>query len=212
MITHEDGCQCAGKRCGHCKEIFCVKFFTRDKNRKDGLNSYCRQCKRSSDRTWRENNSEYNKRRLLAKYYSNKEQYLATSREWNLNHPEKVSASSRKWSEKHADQVRLNRLRWIQDHPGQNSVYRSIRRARVRQAEGTFTLVEWENLIDEYNNTCLCCGRSDIKLTADHIIPLSKGGSNKISNIQPLCHSCNSKKGRKIIDYRPNFKSGEVSG
>lgn len=62
---------------------------------------------------------------------------------------------------------------------------------------------EWETLKAQYNWTCPCCKRSEpeVKLTEDHIIPLSKGGSDNIENIQPLCRSCNCKKYDKTIKY-----------
>lgn len=68
---------------------------------------------------------------------------------------------------------------------------------------GSHSMGEWENLKAQYNWTCPCCGRSepDVKLTEDHIIPLTKGGSDNIENIQPLCQSCNSKKHTKIIKF-----------
>jgi 5-methylcytosine-specific restriction enzyme A len=48
---------------------------------------------------------------------------------------------------------------------------------------------------------CVYCGRSSqqIDLEIDHIIPYSKGGSNKIDNLQSLCFDCNRGKGSRII-------------
>lgn len=40
------------------------------------------------------------------------------------------------------------------------------------------------------------------RLTPDHVVPLGKGGSNDISNIQPLCLPCNLKKHNRCTDYR----------
>lgn len=48
---------------------------------------------------------------------------------------------------------------------------------------------------------CLCCG-TDIKLSVDHIVPISRGGKNRLYNLQTLCCSCNSWKSSSIMDFR----------
>lgn len=75
---------------------------------------------------------------------------------------------------------------------------------RKKASEGSHTFGEWQLLKKQYGFTCPCCGKKEpeIKLTEDHIVPLDKGGSDYIENIQPLCRSCNTKKHTKIIKYK----------
>lgn len=77
-----------------------------------------------------------------------------------------------------------------------------LRRAKKQSNGGSYTFQEWDNLCKKYENRCLSCGRNDVPLTVDHIVPVSLGGSNDISNLQPLCKSCNCKKRTRIVDYR----------
>lgn len=52
---------------------------------------------------------------------------------------------------------------------------------------------------------CADCG-SRAQIEYDHIIPLDKGGSNTVRNVELLCHACNAKKGNRI-DEVPFFLS-----
>lgn len=54
----------------------------------------------------------------------------------------------------------------------------------------------FQRIVNRDGNACKICGTTN-KLTVDHIIPLSKGGSNDDDNFQILCFSCNRKKGAK---------------
>lgn len=38
----------------------------------------------------------------------------------------------------------------------------------------------------------------DERMEVDHIRPWSKGGSDSVYNLQPLCHHCNQKKGNRL--------------
>lgn len=56
-----------------------------------------------------------------------------------------------------------------------------------------FTDYEKKTVYAKYNGKCAICGKpvKYKKLTIDHNIPLSKGGTNEMSNLQLACRECN---------------------
>lgn len=70
----------------------------------------------------------------------------------------------------------------------------------LKRLGSSHTQLEWEQLIRDTGNKCVCC-LGNGKLTKDHIIPISRGGSDSIGNLQPLCLDCNVHKNAKTINY-----------
>lgn len=54
-----------------------------------------------------------------------------------------------------------------------------------------------DNISYMKDDKCILCGSSD-NLSVDHIVPISKGGVDRISNKQTLCRKCNSSKHNKL--------------
>ncbi len=114
-----------------------------------------------------------------AYYQKNKEQLKQRTREYQHANYDKVSAHHRQY---------------LKDHPEVEKAYVNNYRARLYDAEGFFTFDEWVDLCIIHEGKCAYCGTL-CNLTADHKIPLSRGGTNSIDNILPACKSCNSSKG-----------------
>lgn len=73
---------------------------------------------------------------------------------------------------------------------------RRLRRAREQGAVGTYT---WSEVTAKWlaiGKVCAYChepvGNADLQ--PDHVLPLSRGGSNSITNIVPCCGPCNREK------------------
>ena len=49
----------------------------------------------------------------------------------------------------------------------------------------------------KYEYRCVYCGRTDCPFELDHILPRSRGGSNRIANLALSCHDCNTAKGNR---------------
>jgi 5-methylcytosine-specific restriction endonuclease McrA len=121
---------------------------------------------------------------------------------WAKANPEKASESARRYYAKYSEKERERQRKYYQANPGKVRVRITNRRARAMGNGGTLTVQDWKEILDKFGNKCLRCGRDDVKMTIDHVMPLALGGENSKENVQPLCRTCNSKKHIKHIDYR----------
>jgi 5-methylcytosine-specific restriction endonuclease McrA len=70
----------------------------------------------------------------------------------------------------------------------------ALRRTRRRAAsDEKISVQDIDFLKNIYSNTCAYCGCNG-KLTIDHLVPISKDGKHKLTNLIPACHTCNSSK------------------
>jgi hypothetical protein len=78
-----------------------------------------------------------------------------------------------------------------------------IRHARMVKAvaKETHNAWHWWQLRRLYGNRCCRCGSAS-RISKDHVIPVSRGGSDGVTNLQPLCKPCNSTKGTRADDCR----------
>lgn len=51
-----------------------------------------------------------------------------------------------------------------------------------------------EYLLEKFKRQCVYCKKNDCRLEIEHIIPKSRGGSNRVNNLTIACHDCNQRK------------------
>lgn len=166
----------------------------------DANKEHIRNLKRSHQKA---NPEKYQE--ALHKYREiHREQINANARERRQQDLEHYREIGRKSREKHAEERNAYQREYGKANRAKLTLYTNNRRVKKLKAEGSHTDEQWQELKTFYSFKCLCCGRQEpaIKLTRDHVIPLTQGGSDSIDNIQPLCARCNSKKNYRNIDYR----------
>ena len=57
-----------------------------------------------------------------------------------------------------------------------------------------------EYLLEKFNRTCVYCGVRDVPMEVEHIVPKTRGGSDRVSNLTLSCQPCNQKKSDQTAD------------
>lgn len=202
--------------CGKCQQWKPKHDFHKDAGKPSGVHARCKLCVKE----WRVANSEHLIQKAMEWQRNNPERTSAAIREWNTRNPDKVRTyrkndNKKQWEKIKGDPILsenyyTQRKRYPSYTNRKNKqkisleaakAKRHLRKARIFGGGGSYTQEEWLTLCGQCDNICLCC-KEKKPLTIDHVIPLSRGGTNSIDNIQPLCRECNSRKGPETIDYR----------
>lgn len=137
-------------------------------------------------------------RRIFNREYERRTKRNITRKEYKQN-----------WQKENGDKRSVYSHRYYMKNRERYAGHRHNRRV-LDAAAGEFDWVGWKELCDTLGNKCLACGKKEV--TVDHIVPVSKGGSNKLSNLQPLCFSCNASKGAKVMNYREDQMERMLNG
>lgn len=217
---------CTNPKCEQVNPQPVTEFYLNRGRPKDRYNSHCKSCfrryyednqeKLRLQRTERYRiHKEKNKERLkvnkektprnIKEYYQdNREKIIEQSLNNYRANLEQRKEGQRRWQKENREYLSMRRRERRRENPEVMYAQRHRRRARKLGNGGSYTAEEWQALCAFYDYRCLCC-KEQKPLTVDHVIPISKGGSSDISNLQPLCRSCNSSKHDNTIDYRSNF-------
>ena len=214
---NENHIEPAEKKCtGPCGRILpaTVEYFHR--NGSNSLYTECKECRSKKRRA--DYRIPEKRERILAKRKiyrdHNKEKIYAAHAAWR-NRPE-----GREYRRNYTRSYRMRpgvlerKYEWDKayNHRPETREHRrplerawsSIRRARKRNLSGTYTANQIQDMLKRQKSKCYYCHAKFEKNNGkdvyhiDHVIPLSRGGSNDISNIVCACPNCNRRKHDKL--------------
>ena len=133
-------------------------------------------------------------------------------KQWYEKNKEYCRDQARKYRQDHPEH-REKKRQYEKDHPEIKRASETRRRALKHNAYGFHTRDEFHILCESTGWQCSYCGGSLTKKTAseDHIIALSRGGSDSIENIAPACAGCNRRKNAKSAkEYSEYLRKAEA--
>jgi 5-methylcytosine-specific restriction endonuclease McrA len=135
-----------------------------------------------------------------ARYQANKDKWPT----YQEQGPEKVKARVSAWQKANPDKVSARQKRARALHPEWAIADRARRSPRARGlGEKTYTRADLQALLASQGFVCAAphC-MADLRVEKkhlDHVVPVIRGGSCDLSNLQYLCVPCNLSKGTKLM-------------
>jgi 5-methylcytosine-specific restriction endonuclease McrA len=197
------------KRCSRCKRTKDVSQFGVSRHAPDGLNYWCRTCKKAA---WKR---EFARKKKLKRFG---EQLLldlplkqcgactefksiddfgvdSAKRDGRMIYCRKcVKAKMAEAWIRRRDSIQARNRAWAQANKRRMAELANRRVARRKEA--TFVPFTKEDLAAKWaywGGKCWVCGT--IATATDHVKPLAKGGAHMLCNLRPICQPCNSSKG-----------------
>lgn len=197
--------QSDSKQCQVCKESFpaTLDYFHYNKATKDRLCTRCIECSKTKSKEYRVRPGGLEeRRRYRAMRAESDREYHRLYREI---HKEYVLEYHRLYHEAHKEHERNYRNQYRQ-RPyvklQMNARYHK-RRARKLGNGGTYAAQDIQRIYEAQRGRCYYCrakfGNGKYAYHIDHVIPLSRGGSNGSDNIVIACPLCNLSKGDKLL-------------
>jgi 5-methylcytosine-specific restriction endonuclease McrA len=209
------------KICTKCKRELpaTLEYFRKSKACRFGVTSVCRDCLTTIDREYRKNNIERLRQYDRERYPARKEERSAYYKQWYLENKDKVRDYNKARREEHKEYYKethkkyyeANKDRykqWAKQYREANKDHhriikrlaRSRRRAIERSAGGKYTEDDVRAMYKRQKGKCYYCGEKvGKKYHVDHVVPLSRGGSNSPDNLVIACPYCNDSKGTKLV-------------
>lgn len=205
------------KICCVCKQEKPLSEFHRDKSKRDGVVSSCKECAKIRAKAWHDDNLERHNEycRNYHELHKNDEQYKARKREWEhrnieklreyqrarkrtiyAKNPEIYRQKDREWRRKNPEKVKAQGKRWRESNPDKTRA-----KYHRRRAVGEISSELLREMLDYQRGICAYCGGNMGETpTLEHIHPVFLGGTNDAANLCFVCEFCNYSKGHKTYD------------